>query len=375
MRRFFWIAVAVAVGAVARKADGCDGKRSKCHAPTPAPTFHDPVLARAAAVAEWFRAAADTKGRRRAPAPADWIVRSVADVAGPGGEATPLLPLAHGNAKRVFRGTVRGAGAVVKASSANHTRDRAGGNVYLELVYLEALRGRPGVPRLFGAWADGPHVWWAVADAGEPLAAAGEGRGRTRAVAGERYRSLATKEPLAAARALLACFDSFSGAGFFLDDFKPQQFAVRGGAIALVDGPSLLGASALGRYVSRTAPGCKNVLAAAPAACAVDGDCPRTKAHHACAAERDCERGSRGAPEARGLCRGAPVPGCAALSARTHVYDVASRPWLLPFIIATAEDRAAAAVLARLAEAMRAPDARDRPSFPDLLAALNATDL
>ena len=45
-----------------------------------------------------------------------------------------------------------------------------GGVLYLEMVYLEALRGRPGIPELLGAWWDGPRVVLVVADGGEAIA-------------------------------------------------------------------------------------------------------------------------------------------------------------------------------------------------------------
>ena len=41
--------------------------------------------------------------------------------------------------------------------------------IYLELVYLEALRGAPGVPELLGGWFDGPHVYDVLSDGGERI--------------------------------------------------------------------------------------------------------------------------------------------------------------------------------------------------------------
>ena len=61
---------------------------------------------------------------------------------------------------------------------------------------------------------------------------------------------------------------------------------------------------------------------------------------------------------------------CALLSEKTHVYDVANRPWLLPYIAdrATGGDRAFLLALIRHASA---DDPADRPSFAELVAAID----
>ena len=58
---------------------------------------------------------------------------------------------------------------------------------------------------------------------------------------------------------------------------------------------------------------------------------------------------------------------CAPFDWRVHVYDAAAREWILPHIIAVAEDRAAAARLERLLPRMMSEDPRVRPSFSALL--------
>ena len=80
-----------------------------------------------------------------------------------------------------------------------------------------------------------------------------------------------------------------------------------------------------------------------------------------------CEPGARGAPEARGKC----LEGtCALLSEKTHVWDVAHRPWLLPYVAdrATGGDRDFLIALIRHASA---EDPDDRPSFAELVAAID----
>ena len=71
-----------------------------------------------------------------------------------------------------------------------------------------------------------------------------------------------------------------------------------------------------------------------------------------------------GAPESKGKCGGDGV--CLLLSERTHVYDVANRPWLLPFIAekATGDVRDFLRDLIRRASA-EIPE--DRPFFAELV--------
>ena len=314
----------------------------------------------------WFGEATRAYGRPTCiDAPRAWTVAHAGEILG-----RPRAISHSGNVKRVFRAKIGDHGVVLKASSANHTQDRSGGNLFLELAYLESLRGLPGVPELFGAWVDGCHVWYAVADTGDPIGVGNSGRGARASSPSWRYDALARSAPLALAAALLRCFKSFSDAGWLLDDFKPQQFTLDArGRVYHVDGPSLLAASPLGRAVVGLSPAAKNVLPAPPTSCAFDSACPRSKAHHACARPGDCEAGAAGAREARGWCRrGA----CVALSSRTHVFDAGARPWLLPRIARLASDAKARALLeAAVANATR-EDPDDRPTFDDLLALFRA---
>ena len=54
------------------------------------------------------------------------------------------------------------------------------------------------------------------------------------------------------------------------------------------------------------------------------------------------------------------------LSEKTHVFDVANRPWLLPFIAARAEG-AARDLLLTVIQHASAENPDDRPSFADLV--------
>ena len=340
------------------------------------------LVERAAAIDVWFqqhsREYRATHKGGKAFTPPTWTVRKAGDVPQPWHEI--------GNqslAKRVFRARVGSRSVVVKRAIGVRSgarrgepkgADLGGSVIYLELVYLEALRGAPGVPELLGGWFDGPHVYYVLSDGGERI-----GRGVTVGVGtaptklSDAFRKRAAKQPLQLARSLLACFQSWTAAGFLEDDFKSEQFTLDGtGQIYLVDGPHLRGDSLLGEAVARTWPhrGAANMLNRDVRACAQDADCPFTKENHSCRGAGTCEPGARGAPEARGKC----LKGgrCALLSEKTHVYDVANRPWLLPYIAARAEDPAAGEFLRSLIRLAGRGRPDDRPSFRELVDRIDA---
>ena len=272
------------------------------------------------------------------------------------------------------------------------------------MLYLEVLRGRPGVPELLGAWFDGHLITYVVGDAGDPI---GEGtvddgrKARARAGLGAAQPTVlsttvtrrAEKQPLALARSLLACFQSWASVGFVQDDFKAQQFTMdANGAIFLVDGPRLLANAPLRRAMANSWgrwPEKKHMNTFARA-CERDSDCPYSKDHkHCCRDPGNCEAGARGAPESKGKCggdgvclllsertegtRGAPESkgecrdgACVLISEKTHVWDVANRPWLLPFIAnkATGPERDILLTLIRHASAHQ-PE--HRPSFSEMV--------
>jgi len=372
---------------------------------TPAPTASDPRVRRADALNRWFATIEHLPARAR---PLEgWTVSNRRDIQG------RMRLVTSGNAKQVLRGTYRNRSIIVKGSSANHTRDKLGDAVHLELVFLEALRGAPGIPELLGAWREGEHVWYAVADGGRPIGVAGQpGKGTKATVLSDQLIELARHEPLKLARALLRCFRSWASAGFLLDDFKAQQFTLDDrGDVYLVDGPSLLRAFPVGEAVYRAtshhllfqgklakygaklkeAKGAsnnegvakyaakvakfqaqlealgeeKNNLPPPPSSCRKNADCPSTKAHHACGSEGDCEAGARGAPESAGLCR---AGACVAVGPWTHVFDTASRPWLLPGVVKYAEDTSARKIIDRVMAKARLADPSQRPTFDAMLA-------
>ena len=155
---------------------------------------------------QWFRRTEHTRahtsrhtdGKAGPDAPEAWTVRSKRDVTR--GE------LIYNKAKRVRRGTtVQGNVSVVIKGVGRHDVSRAsnrgGSLLYLELMFMEALRDKPGIPELMGAWfeSDGS-LTYVVKDVGEPI---GGGQGTNTS-----YPRLSKKEPGDASsitRSLLAC--------------------------------------------------------------------------------------------------------------------------------------------------------------------------
>jgi len=285
-------------------------------------------------------------------------------------------PAVHGMAKTVARGAVDGQAVVVKAPLADGDGDgraaaRARSHARDELVFLEMSRGRPGVPFLYGAWLEDGRPTYAVADAGAPL-----NRPRTRGSDALNldvgYASLAREDPLGLARAILACFESFS-AEFFLSDFRPDQFVFRATplAFALVDGPVFLDRKRHGLADRRR----RYSTASDARPCASDADCPKTPRFHACAGCRSrhcappCDGNTTAAPEAGGLCR---RRRCAPITPSTHVFDAAARAYLLPLCAASAPPGPARRALEALIAAMTAPEPADRPTFADARIRLGA---
>ena len=199
-------------------------------------------------------------------APATWSITREAQL-----EHFQLL--SEGTAKSVRAATFKRRRVIVKSDrSSAHVHAFRGGKadaaaasvaamhrseLRAELVYLEYLRGLPGVPDLLGGWVDGAGVTYVVEDAGTPIHVVHHDS-RMKDV--NKYMMLARRRPLGVARAILDCFRSFSEiGGFFLDDFAPHQFAFSGAPgsprpprVYLVDGPkALAGRSPVGRQNRR----------------------------------------------------------------------------------------------------------------------------
>ena len=343
-------------------------------------------------------------------APATWSITREAQL-----EHFQLL--SEGTAKSVRAATFKRRRVIVKSDrSSAHVHAFRGGKadaaaasvaamhrseLRAELVYLEYLRGLPGVPDLLGGWVDGAGVTYVVEDAGTPIHVVHHDS-RMKDV--NKYMMLARRRPLGVARAILDCFRSFSEiGGFFLDDFAPHQFAFSGAPgsprpprVYLVDGPkALAGRSPVADLIAAMPK--PHALDARERACEGDDDCPGTSRQHCCccphkestgvmAAEcagrrrlvhhnehTACADGSRGSPESKGLCN--PRKRCVPLSSRTHSFDVGAKTWLLPFL-ADSADRGkrprTATFLRHLAANMSYVGPWRRASFSDAIAMLDA---
>ena len=326
----------------------------------------DDLLARAAAIDAFFQ---------NGTAPATWTVRSRDDVQGPYNEI-------YNKAKHVARAHVQGKRVVVKSGGPHEkgrTTNWGGGVLYMELVYMEALRGAPGIPELLGGWfeSDGS-LTYVVADCGDAI---GAGQGGSPSRMSPAYAKRAAGAAVHTAKSLLLCFRSWASAGFLLDDFRVNQFTMHThtGEIYLVDGPKALWNSQIGRWTHGVWNRSKHLQVNSKHACARDADCPWTNRQHSCRADAPpvthhnatapCEPGSRAAPESRGECRDG---SCELLSEKTHVYDVANRPWLLPFIYHQAKDPTTKTFLRMLIRAANQTRPEDRPSFGELVQRINA---
>ena len=151
-------------------------------------------------------------------APATWAIDSAESVAFP--EESAARRRRHGNAKEVAVGTYGNRSVVVKRPLPRFEETRVAAEVGHELRFLEALRGRPGVPELLGGWrGDDGLPRYVVAHAGRRLVAGHRRDARLDLTAA--YAAHARRDPLGLARRILACFASFAD-DFFLDDFRPS---------------------------------------------------------------------------------------------------------------------------------------------------------
>ena len=86
--------------------------------------------------------------------------------------------------------------------------DAGGGTLYMEMLYMEVLRGLPGIPYLYGAWSGEHRVSYVVRDCGAPIGLGPSGAGKEPTVMSPAYTARAEQHPIQLARSLLACFQS-----------------------------------------------------------------------------------------------------------------------------------------------------------------------
>ena len=301
-----------------------------------------------------------------APPPSNWEVTSKRDLA----PSSKWSDLSSGNSKRVRATTYSAQPVVVKEARAKgHWNER---NVRGELLWLEYLRGAPGIPRLYGAFFtdNGTKVSVVAQRAGRPLAR-GKGTQQSRTMLLKEWKNWCQAQPVEALRALLMCFRSFAEVGgSFLTDFSPHQFTVGRNEVFLIDGPDALSGPLYDVFAAHNLP---TVYDDTIRTCSSSDKCPPTSPAHCCcggtSAKTRCERGARGAPEAAGGCA---AGACRRVSAKTHVFDVAAKVWAFPYVL-NFVDLAPSQKLAlrRLQVRMERPRVGDRPNFTEALAALD----
>ena len=154
------------------------------------------LLRRAEAIDDWFAAPTNRT------TPVAWTVRRKGDVR--------LGEKISSKAKTVYRGSMRGAPVIVKGKGRHAARGDYGGDVlWEEMIYLEALRGEPGIVPLHGAWFsdDARHVSFVVGDCGPPIGKTSRDKPPRMSRA---FDERARERPLELAKAILECFGAWA---------------------------------------------------------------------------------------------------------------------------------------------------------------------
>ena len=154
------------------------------------------LLRRAKAIDDWFAAPTNRT------TPVAWTVRRKSDV--------QLWEKISSKAKTVYRGSMRGAPVIVKGKGRHAAQGDYGGDVlWEEMIYLEALRGEPGIVPLHGAWFsdDARHVSFVVGDCGPPIGKTSRDKPPLMSRA---FDKRARKRPLELAKAILECFGAWA---------------------------------------------------------------------------------------------------------------------------------------------------------------------
>jgi hypothetical protein len=295
----------------------------------------DDAVARTASVAAWFRGG---------PPPRHWTATLPNDYRGG-------ASLGQGTFKKAF--SVLNRTDVVLKTPVMHGGARQ--QTWAEVLYLEFLRGKAGVPKLHVAWREKRSVYYVVQRLSVPLVENSEPSAA--------WLKTCRARPLEAAVSLIEGVRSFADAGYFDAEhfLDGRKFALsEDGAVYLVDAPEPLATSPVRNVVDWALRGTwTDRNATKDRTCVADKDCPRL---------REQARGERvpghkqAAREAGGWCRNGR---CAGIDARAHVYDLATRAWALPLILAEGRfsSQKAKQRLEQLIKRMRSEAPEDRPSL------------
>ena len=332
----------------------------------------DDAVARTASVAAWFRGG---------PPPRHWVATLPNDYRGgaslgqdtvtasvdawfrggpPPRHWTATLPNNYRGGALLGQGTVKKAFAVPNRTDVVlKTRVMHGGarqQTWAEVLYLEFLRGKAGVPKLHGAWQEKRSVYYVVQRLSVPLV---ENSGPSAA-----WLKTCRARPLEAAVSLIEGVRSFADAGYFDAEHSldGREFSLGedGAGVYLIDAPEPLHNSPIRNVVDWALRGTwTDRNATKDGTCVADEDCPRLREH---ARGERVPGHKRAAREARGWCRNGR---CVGVDARAHVYDLATRAWALPLILAEGRfsSQKAKQRLEELIKRMRREAPEDRPSL------------
>ena len=295
----------------------------------------DDAVARTASVAAWFRGG---------PPPRHW---------------TATLPNNYRGGALLGQGTFKKAFSVLNRTDMMlKTRVMHGGarqQTWAEVLYLEFLRGKAGVPKLHGAWQEKRSVYYVVQRLSVPLVENSEPSAA--------WLKTCRARPREAAVSLIEGVRSFADAGYFDAEHSldGRKFALsEDGAVYLVDAPEPLATSPVRNVVDWALRGTwTDRNATKDGTCVADEDCPRLREH---ARGERVPGHKRAAREAGGWCRNGR---CVGVDARAHVYDLATRAWALPLILAEGRfsSQKAKQRLEQLIKRMRSEAPEDRPSL------------
>ena len=295
------------------------------------------------------------------PPPQHWEVKTKEDV-------SVGKELARGRSKCVRHGRLGTRKVVVVAvcpvsnsskSAVGEARKRRQ-HLVEEMYFFEALRGRPGIPTLRGAFLKNGDLSLVVDDCGARIT--WFDHKKKQPIASDAWRGFAKRDPLGAARALLELFRSVVDyGGYLIKDFTPHQFTLHGNKLYLVDGPdvALDGPMALflrGRPgfalcgnqpvdgARRRVAACSNALPSFPMQKACRATCPTMRTRFSRGPACCCPYpGTCGSPAARGLCH-LDQTRCYLIQNRPHATDAATAWWALPLILGEARGAAQTAV-------------------------------
>jgi len=250
--------------------------------------------------------------------PAHWVVHGESDL------DYLKQPAISSTIKEVFEARFRNTSVVVKwvKDGAQPARHEA----FTEIVFLEYCRGGPGIPRLLGAYRnENGTVVWVVEKVGESIGQSTMPNGRKEGVY-PKWRAFVEAAPLDAARAIFRCFRSFSElGGFFMNDLHMGQFAFFEGALYAIDGLQIAAGPARD-FVDNAANVARFV-----------GKLPlRHTNFNYC---KKIERKTRVANSFkynityRNINETQRNEKCRRVANNRHVKDVATKPYLLPFVI------------------------------------------